>query len=197
LNLVFHFSTGILTVFSVSEVTQILDRVKGGEAEELLPLVYDELRKLAAAKLACEAPGQTLQATALVHEAWLRLGGGDSCWQNRAHFFSAASEAMRRILIEIARSKAAVRHGGGQTRVELDTQLATTTDPQVFLDLNTLLDQLAASDPFKAQVVKLKYFGGLEHAEIARMLTVSEKTVQRAWSFAKAWLYAALQRDSK
>src|SRR5215510_1839588 len=182
----------------MSEVTLILERAQAGDpraAMELLPLVYEELRKLAAAKMAREAPGQTLQPTALVHEAWLRLGGDSQSWKNRAHFFGAAAEAMRRILIDIARSKAAVRHGGGQDRIELSPEIASSGDSEMFLKLNDLIEELAISDPTKAQIVKLKYFVGLENGEIGEILGVSEKTVQRAWSFAKAWLYSALERE--
>jgi RNA polymerase sigma factor (TIGR02999 family) len=179
----------------VSNVTLILERASGGDpqaAEELLPLVYDELRKLAAAKLARESPGQTLQATALVHEAWLRLGGDQQSWQSRSHFFAAAAEAMRRILIEIARRKSAIRHGGEQQRVELNTDITLPETADVFLRVNDFIEELAQSDPLRAQVVKLKYFVGLENAEIARMLNTSERTVHRAWSFAKSWLFSRL-----
>ena len=173
----------------------MLERVGSGDpnaARELLPLVYEELRRLAASKMAQETPGQTLQATALVHEAWLRIGGDQQRWENRAHFFAAAAEAMRRILIDVARSKAAVRHGGSQRRMELTDDLPASDNPELFLRLNELIEELAVADPVKAQVVKLRYFVGLDNGEVARMLGVSEKTVQRAWTFARAWLYSAL-----
>src|SRR5262245_23808314 len=194
-----HSAFDILSLFfrvgSVSEVTCILDRVQQGDpkaAEELLPLVYEELRKLAAQKMAHEAAGHTLQATALVHEAWLRLvRSPDQTWQNRAHFFRTAAECMRRILIDHARRKQQVRHGGGQERISLDgLDLADDHDGQRLLHVNEALDRLALQDPTKADIVKLRFFAGLENREIAEMLGVSERTVERAWRFAKAWLLA-------
>jgi len=182
----------------VSDVTRILDRVQSGEAqaaEELLPLVYDELRKLAASKMALEPAGHTLQPTALVHEAWLRLGAdAQPSWQNRAHFFGAAAEAMRRILIDVARRKAQIRHGGDQQRVQLDrTDIALLDDRERLLQVHEVLEELAAVDPMKAQVVKLRFFVGLSNREVADVLNVSERTVERAWTFARAWLFAAIQ----
>jgi len=182
----------------VSDVTRILDRVQQGEAkaaEELLPLVYEELRRLAAHKMAGEAPGHTLQPTALVHEAWLRLGAdAQPARQNRAHFFAAAAEAMRRILIDVARRKSQVRHGGGQRRVDLEgADIALPDDRERLLQVHEVLDELAAADPLKADVVKLRFFVGLTNAEIADLLNLSERTVERAWRFAKAWLFAAIQ----
>ena len=183
---------------AVSEVTRILDRMHQGEAqaaEELLPLVYEELRKLAASKMAHEAPGQTLQPTALVHEAWLRLGAdAQPSWQNRAHFFAAAAEAMRRILIDVARRKRQVRRGGEQQRVPLErTDLALPDDRELLLQVHEVLDELAAVHPMKAQVVKLRFFVGLSTKETAEVLKVSERTIERDWRFAKAWLFAAIQ----
>jgi RNA polymerase sigma factor (TIGR02999 family) len=182
----------------MSEVTRILDRVHQGEAqaaEELLPLVYEELRKLAASKMAHEIPGQTLQPTALVHEAWLRLGADvQPSWQNRAHFFAAAAEAMRRILIDVARRKRQVRHGGEQQRVPLErTDIALPDDRELLLQVHEVLDELAAVHPMKAQVVKLRFFVGLSTKETAEVLRVSERTIERDWRFAKAWLFAAIQ----
>jgi RNA polymerase sigma factor (TIGR02999 family) len=182
----------------VDQVTRILAAVGAGDkhaAEELLPLVYDELRRLATARMARESPGQTLQATALVHEAWLRLiGPNETLWNSRGHFFGAAAEAMRRILLERARKKGRVRHGGGLRRVDLDqVALATQDSDEVILAVHDALEKLAAESPQKAEIVKLRYFGGLEHAEIAEALGVSEPTVRRQWAYARSWLYAELK----
>ena len=168
---------------------------KDKAASELLPLVYEELRRLAAYKLGKEAPGQTLQPTALVHEAWLRLSRApDQSWQNRTHFFRTAAECMRRILIDNARRKQQIRHGGGQQRVELDgLELPDNFDHERLLEVNEALDRLAIQDSTKAEVVKLRFFAGLENREIAELLGVSERTVERAWRFAKAWLLAELR----
>ena len=177
----------------MSDVTLILDRVQEGDskaAEELLPLVYEELRKLAAAKMAQQAPGQTLQATALVHEAYLRLTGGvRDQWQDRAHFFRAAAEAMRCILIENARKKSRWKRGGRLERVELEgLELATATSPDTLLVVHEALARLESEDPPKADLVRLRFFIGLTHAETARVLGLSEPTVKRHWDFARAWL---------
>jgi RNA polymerase sigma factor (TIGR02999 family) len=182
----------------VSDVTRLLGAIDHGDsraAEELLPLIYEELRRLAAHKMAHEAPGQTLQPTALVHEAWLRLvGDGDPGWQNRAHFFAAAAEAMRRILIDRARSKLAVRRGGGQARVEVDeTALEAPADDEKLLQVHEALEVLAAEDPQKAEIVKLRFFGGLSHEEIAAVLSVNEKTVRRHWEVAKVRLFQIIK----
>ena len=178
----------------MKEVTRILEAIQRGDskaADALLPLVYDELRRLAAHRMAAEAPGQTLQATALVHEAWLRLGGDEQpSWQNRAHFFAAAAEAMRRILIDNARRKNYLRHGGGAERVNLDgLDLAASVDDEQLLALNEALDHLAVHDATKAQVVKLRFFAGLTNEQVARVLGVSEPTVKRHWAYARAWLF--------
>jgi len=164
-------------------------------AEDLLPLVYEELRRLAAYKMAQEAPGQTLQPTALVHEAWLRLAGSDrQRWRGRDHFFSAAAEAMRRILVENARRKQRVRHGGGLQPVDIAAiELPIATQDEKCLQIDEYLDQLAEEDPEKAEVVKLRVFTGLRVSEIASILDCSEKTVQRHWNFAKAWLSRSLR----
>ena len=177
----------------MSDVTRILDRVQQGDpkaAEELLPLVYEELRKLASAKMAHQAPGQTLQATALVHEAYLPLTGGvRDRWQDRAHFFRAAAEAMRCILIENARRKSRWKRGGRLERVELEgLGLAAATPPDTLLVVNEALEKLAAEDPAKAELVRLRFFVGLTNAEAAKVLGLSEPTVKRYWDFARAWL---------
>jgi RNA polymerase sigma factor (TIGR02999 family) len=163
---------------------------------ELLPTVYEELRKLAAHKLANEAPGQTLQATALVHEAWLKLSGnGDSQWQNRTHFLAAAADAMRHILIDNARRKKRVRHGGALRRVNLeDVDLATITDDETLLSVDEALTEFAAEDPVKAELVKLRFFAGLSIPEAANALGMSESTAKRAWVYARAWLYDRLKQ---
>ncbi len=177
----------------MNEVTLLLEAVSRGEArasEELLPLVYEELRHLAAARMAHEAAGQTLQPTALVHEAWLRLvGGGDRTWQNRAHFFGAAAEAMRRILIERARRKSRLKRGAGQVALSLDDlELAAATPDDRVLMIEEALQQLESQDPRLARVVTLKFFGGLTNAEVAEVLGVTERTVLNHWAYARAWL---------
>ena len=177
----------------MSDVTQILDRVQQGDAkaaEELLPLVYEELRKLAAAKMAQQSPGQTLQATALVHEAYLRLtGGARDQWQDRAHFFRAAAEAMRCILIDNARKKSRWKRGGQLERVELEgLDLAAATPPDTLLVVHEALERLAAEDAPKAELVRLRFFIGLTNAEAAKVLGLSEPTVKRYWNFSRAWL---------
>jgi RNA polymerase sigma factor (TIGR02999 family) len=179
----------------MSEVTRILSAIDQGDAQassQLLPLVYDELRRLAARKLAQEKPGLTLDATALVHEAYLRLVGQDEPphWQGRAHFFAAAAEAMRRILVERARRKRRRKHGGDLNRQDLD--LAEPAAPEMGDDLLALdgaLTKLAAHDPKAAEVVQLRYFTGLSLAEVASLLDVSPRTVGRLWAYARAWLH--------
>ena len=178
----------------MSEITQILHAVGRGEAcasEDLLPLVYNDLRRNAAVQMAREAAGQTLQPTALLHEAWLRvIGGGERHWQNRAHFFGAAAQAMRRILIENARRKSRLKHGGDQVRVDADQiALAATTPDEKVLLINDALERLQAQDPLRAQVVTLKFFGGRTNQEVAACLAVTERTVERHWAYAKAWLF--------
>lgn len=183
-------------------VTLLFQRINQGDpsaAEELLPLVYDELRRLAAARMAREAPGQTLQATALVHEAWLRLGGEHQpAWANRAHFFGAAAEAMRRILVDNARRKHAVRHGGklqkvsaSETNFDLPADLG---DDAELLLINDALEALAAHDPRKADLVKQRYFVGLTLEEAAEVLGISERTAKRDWVYARTWLFNEVQR---
>jgi len=177
----------------MSNRTQTLAALRSGEAKaaaQLLPLVYEELRKLAAAKMASENPGQTLQATALVHEAWLRLSGKeDRNWNDRTHFFAAAAEAMRRILVDNARRKRALRHGGGQQAVELpEIAVASAPKDDQLLAVSEALDKLAAADPQKAELVKLRYFVGLTIEEAAQVLGISERTAKRQWAYARAWL---------
>jgi RNA polymerase sigma factor (TIGR02999 family) len=183
----------------MSEVTRILSAIEQGDAhaaEQLLPLVYDELRKLAAHKMAQEAPGQTLQPTALVHEAWLRLGRGPGAqFANQAHFFAAAAEAMRRILVENARRKQRLKHGGGQQRVGLATlDIALTSDGDQLLAVDEALDKLAARDAPAADLIKLRFFAGLPNVEAARLLGVPERSAKRTWAYARAWLYEELKR---
>jgi RNA polymerase sigma factor (TIGR02999 family) len=188
---------------SMSDVTRILadiEQADASAAERLLPLVYDELRKLAAQKLAQEAPGQTLQATALVHEAYLRLVGAaaDRHWDGRGHFFAAAAEAMRRILVEAARRKRRLKHGGLVARRNVDLDgLADASPDQELLDLHDALDRLAAHDPVKAKLVELRFFSGLSVPEAAACLGMSPSTADRAWRYARAWLYAAMDNAKK
>lgn len=180
----------------MSEVTRILESIEGGDptaAADLLPLVYEELRKLAASRMAMESPGQTLQATALVHEAWIRLSGQRSQhFQNRHCFFGAAAEVMRRILVDRARRRKAVRHGGGQERVEFDAVEIPAVDDKLIQEVHEALDELAKVDPEKAEIVKLRFFVGLSFEEIAALVGVNERTVRRHWTFAKAWMCKAL-----
>jgi RNA polymerase sigma factor (TIGR02999 family) len=179
----------------MTAVTQILSAIEAGDprtAEQLLPLVYDELRKLAAQKLVQEEPGQTLQATALVHEAYLRLVGGAEGrhWDGRGHFFAAAAEAMRRILVENARRKRSGKHGGGLVRQDLDDiQLAAPELDEDLLALDDALNRLAAKDPVKADLVKLRHFAGLTIEEAAQALGISMTTANRYWAYARAWLH--------
>ncbi len=182
----------------MAEITQILHAVDQGDArasEELLPLVYEDLRRQAMVQMAHEAAGQTLQPTALLHEAWLRLvGKGDRHWQNRAHFYGAAAEAMRRILIENARRKSRLKRGGGQLRVDYEqVELAETSPDEKILLINDALERLQAQDPEKAQVVVQKFFGGRTNQEVAESLAVTERTVERHWAYAKAWLFHSIQ----
>jgi RNA polymerase sigma factor (TIGR02999 family) len=183
----------------VSDVTHILDRVRQGDAkagEELLPLVYEELRKLATHRMAQEAPGHTLQPTALVHEAWLRLvSEGDRTWQNRAQFFAAAAEAMRRILIDRARRKHALKRDSGAERIDLDrVDIALEADADTVIRVNEALEKLAVQDSQAAEIVKLRFFVGLDYVEAAQTLGISERTAKRCWSFARTWLYRELSR---
>jgi RNA polymerase sigma factor (TIGR02999 family) len=185
----------------MTEVTRILSAIEQGDpqaAEQLLPLVYDELRRLAAHKLAQEKPGQTLQATALVHEAYLRLVGSDQgkAWDNRGHFFAAAAEAMRRILVENARRKRSGKHGGAHARLELDPAVLPAPTGRAgddLLALNEALDKLEAAEPQVAQLVKLRYFAGLTIPQAAAHLNISPRSADAWWAYARAWFQAALQ----
>lgn len=184
----------------MSDITRALESVERGDpnaASELLPLVYNELRRLAASKMSQEKPGQTLQPTALVHEAWLRLNQSNRQeWRGREHFFSAAAEAMRRILVDRARRKLRIRHGGEWERVESDLlDLPIAADDEKCVQIDEALERLAQIDARKADVVKMRMFIGLEVQEIAAALVISDKTVQRDWDFAKAWLSRELKKS--
>lgn len=182
----------------MEEITRLLNAVESGDgqaADELLPVVYDDLRRLAANRLAAEAPGQTLQPTALVHEVWLRIAGENHRWENRRHFFSIAAEAMRRLLVDRARRRRRVRHGGGLERVDLDgIDVAVETGPEQTLLLHEALDRLAAEDPVKAELVKLRFFAGMRIPEAAEILGISPTTAKRHWTYARAWLHQELRQ---
>jgi RNA polymerase sigma factor (TIGR02999 family) len=182
----------------VSDVTRILEAAQNGDpaaAEQLLPLVYDELRRLAAHRMANEVAGQTLQPTALVHEAWLRLtGNANQKWDGRAHFFGAAAEAMRRILIDRARRKQALRHGGDQQRVDVqDVDIVSPTDDEQLLAVSEALDKLAAQHKVEAELVKLRYFIGMTNEEAAEVLGISPRTAKYYWTHARAWLFKEIK----
>lgn len=185
----------------MDDLTQHLSQLDPGdphESEQLLARLYDELRKLAAARMAQESGTQTLQPTALVHEAWLRLTGTEEkkVWNSRGHFFGAAAEAMRRILVDRARQKARIRHGGGLERVNLeDVTLATADSDETVLAINEALEKLARESPQKAEIVKLRYFVGMENREIAQALGTSLSTVERSWAFARSWLFRELKKN--
>lgn len=187
----------------MTDLTRILSQIEQGDpaaADQLLPLVYDELRKLAAARLAIEKPGQTLQATALVHEAYVRLVGGESTmkWDSRGHFFAAAAEAMRRILVDKAREKRALKRGGGRVqRVDFDDAVTIQQDPSrddQLLALDIALDRLQQQDPVKAELVKLRYFAGLTGAQAAEALGIGVSTADKYWAYAKVWLRSEMKR---
>jgi RNA polymerase sigma factor (TIGR02999 family) len=187
----------------VDAITRVLNAIEQGDpqaAGQLLPLVYDELRRLAAQKLASEKPGQTLQATALVHEAYLRLAGSADTrhWNGRAHFFRAAADAMRRILVDRAREKHSLKRGGAWQQVDLDQAAEVAHDPaEDVVALSEALDRLAEHDPVKAELVRLRFFAGLSVEEAADLLGVSRATADRYWRYAKTWLYCALTRQSQ
>jgi RNA polymerase sigma factor (TIGR02999 family) len=182
----------------MGDATHILEALANGEptaANDLLPLVYEELRKLASHRMAGQSPGHTLQPTALVHEAWLRLAGNQpGRFAGRAHFFSAAAEAMRHILIDSARRKLAARHGGGQNRLNVaEVEIAAPAEDEEMLAVHDVLDKLAAVDPQKAELAKLRYFAGLTFEEAAEILGISLRTAKRHWAFARAFLYAEIR----
>jgi RNA polymerase sigma factor (TIGR02999 family) len=182
----------------VSEVTRILQAVEHGDgkaAQELLPLVYEELRRLAAFKMSQQAANQTLQPTALVHEAYLKLlGEGEHSWNDRRHFFAAAAEAMRHILVDRARRKAAIRHGGGQVRINLDdVVVAADGNDETVVLIHEALEKLAMQDPAAAELVKLRFFGGLTFQQASEVLDLSERTAKRQWAYARAWLFKEIQ----
>lgn len=184
----------------MSDVTLVLDAINRGESqasEELLPLVYDELRRIAAARMAQESAGHTLQPTALVHEVWLRLTGGQKqSWENRAHFFGAAAEAMRRILIERARRKSRLKRGSGQALLDIaDLDVIAVMPDDKILLVDEALEQLKLEDPEKSKVVMLKFFAGLTNEQVAEIMNVNERTVRRQWEFAKAWLFDRIRGE--
>lgn len=186
----------------MSEFTQILGRVEYGDpkaAGELLPIVYEELRRLAAQKMANERPGQTLQATGLVHEAWIKLAGSpEQRWQNRRHFFAAAAEAMRRILIDRARKRNRTRHGHGLERIDLEQiEIAETATDHQLLAVDKALQKLAAESPERAELVKLRYYVGLSIPNAAEALGISESTAKRQWNYTRLWLFKELQRTAR
>jgi RNA polymerase sigma factor (TIGR02999 family) len=184
----------------MSEVTGLLDRIDAGDphaADELLPIVYDQLRRLAHQQLAQEPPGQSLQTADLVHEAYLRLVGSDQLWKGRGHFLAAAAEAMRRILVERARKKQRVKHGGLLKRVRLfDATARSSPAPEEVIMVSDLLDSLAAAHPDEAQIVKLHYFAGLNISEAGRVLGISSSSAHRHWTYARAWLYEAIRGEA-
>jgi RNA polymerase sigma factor (TIGR02999 family) len=185
----------------MSEVTRILQNIEDGDrkaADELLPLVYKELRNLAAAKMNSQRADHTLQPTALVHEAWLRLAGAEAGFEGRTHFFAAAAEAMRHILVDHARRKSALRHGGGQQRVEFDEAgiSAPSNDDQI-LAVNDALEKLAAENQLGAELVKLRYFGGMTLAEAAQALSISDRTADNYWAYSKVWLLREMQAQRR
>ena len=185
----------------MSQITRILEAAQKGDrqaADELLPLVYEELRRLVAAKMASQSAGHTLQPTALVHEAWLRLAGPDAKFEGRTHFFASAAEAMRHILVDHARRKSAKRHGGGQQRVEFnEAGLAAPTNDDQILAVNDALDKFSQENKLGADLVKLRYFGGMTMAEAAQALDVSERTADNYWAHAKAWLVREMQAQRR
>lgn len=191
-------SSGSDNLDVISDVTQIIERVQRGDpqaADELLPVVYEELRRLARARMAQQPPGQTLQATALVHEAWLKLADRpDAGWNDRQHFFRAAAEAMRQILIDRARRRLRLKHGENAGHLDLDDlEIAAPAKEEILLQLDEVLVELARLSPERAELVKLRFFAGLNESEIAGVLNISERSVQRQWSYTRAWLFARIE----
>jgi RNA polymerase sigma factor (TIGR02999 family) len=186
----------------MADITQILSKIEEGDpnaADQLLPIVYDELRKLAAAKMNSENPGNTLQATALVHEAFIRLtaGDGETAWDGRGHFFAAAAEAMRRILINRARNRKRLKRGGNRKRVDFENiQVALDTPDEDLLALNEAIDVLEKDDSTAAELVKLRFFSGLSHGEAARTLSIPRRSADRLWAYARAFLIRCLESNS-
>jgi RNA polymerase sigma factor (TIGR02999 family) len=189
------------TVFAVNDITRILNAIENGQeqaGQELIPLIYDELRTMAARKMANERPGQTLQATALVNEAYLRLIGNDQTWQSRGHFFSAAAEAMRRILVDNARRKKSRKHGGGLAKIELsEVDVAIHADEDHLLLVNEALEKLTEKDPQAAELIKLRFFAGMSNQEAARTMNLAERSATRLWAYARAWLYKEINDSLK
>jgi len=184
----------------MTDVTRILNAIEGGDAgaaEQLLPLVYEELRLLAARKLSHERPGQTLQATALVHEAYIRLVGSEGKrWESRRHFFAAAAEAMRRILVDNARRKRSIRHGGARRKVEFSDAFAVVEEPREdLLGLDEALEKLGEEDANLAELVKLRYFAGLTLEQVAQIMGIGQRTADRYWALGRAWLHQEMARD--
>lgn len=195
----FPGSVAAITFLFVGDVTLILDRVHQGDpkaAEELLPVVYEELRRLAASKMSQQPPGQTLQATALVHDAYLKLVGSDQTrWQDRRHFFFAAAEAMRHILVDRARRRLRQRHGGNAKHVDLEEiEIALPAREEILLQLDEAFDELHAASPERAEIVRLRFYAGFSETETALILGISERSVQRQWSYARAWLFARIEQ---
>ncbi len=181
----------------MNDVTRILNDGSDNAAERLLPILYDELRRLATDRMAAEKPGQTLSPTGLVHEAWLRLVGSDDDWESRGHFFSAAAEAMRRILIDNARRKLAAKHGGGRQLADVDLEsLEASPDDERLIELNDALSKLAEIDSTKSELVKLRYFAGCSIKEAADLLGISTATADRYWAYSRAWLQTEMNAQS-
>lgn len=181
----------------MNEVTQILNDGSENATARLLPILYDELRRLAADRMSAEKPGQTLSPTGLVHEAWLRLVGTDKNWESRGHFFGAAAEAMRRILVDSARRKLAAKYGGGHKRADCDLEsFEDSPDDERLIDLNDALSKLSDVDPTKAQLVKLRYFAGCSIKEAAELLGISTATADRYWAYSRAWLQTEMNSDA-